>query len=149
VTRVRRGGYTLVETATTVVIVGLLAGIATAVGLGTFRDMQRSEANTVIETVTAAQLSHAGNAGSYSSDPATFVGLDGVVVTAGASTRPGEVSIAVGSNGSAVMAALNTDRSCSVRVLGDILSGAGRDDFTATDACRADRYLPAGESPTS
>lgn len=144
-----RRAFSLIELAMALTLASIVVVGAIVVGLGVTRSVQHTSAEMLLDTVTAAELALAGNQGAYSADAARLGVLDGVTVTTGASSRPGEVSLAVGSGGTLAMATVDSSGTCVVRVLGDILAGAARTDTTSSDGCLASRHLPLDERPQS
>lgn len=145
----RRHGYSLLELSVVVVLTAMAAAGAAVIGLHVVRATHATATKTMLETVTAAELAHAGRTGSYSTSTDVLGTLDGITVVSAASTRPGEVSLSLGDGGTLVIAMSDEEGVCHVRVLGDILGGAARTDSQEDGACLASRHLPAGQQPTS
>lgn len=145
----RRRGFTLLELAITISILGLLsAGLVYAVGAVTATISAR-EAETLMDRVATAEMNFASVYGSYTAQPTDLTGLGReLIVVSGRATGFGQVSVALGDDGTLGIAAVDDRDRCIARYLTSLEAGAEQATVTVpeTSVCDGAVALPDGEA---
>lgn len=149
VDRVRRG-FTLYEMIVVFIVASILSLIGVSVMRATAAKLHRTDAEGAVQQVIEAELRFAAIHGAFTSWPGDLPGVDrSITVLDTASVEPGEVSIAVGVDGTLGVASLAADGFCVVRQIQPVLDGAQITSITlaAGAACDGRSGLPVGEAP--
>lgn len=147
----RRRGFNNVELAVTLIVMGIIAGIAVPSYLTWRSAAAVSTAEQMLTSVTTAQLNFAQTwggyssyVGSYPSSPSDFERLPGgIMLTTGTATAPQEVSVAVGESGTAVLATTATNGACVIATMAPVVDGGDVTFSTSEQECNAAALLGA------
>lgn len=149
VTARARRAFTLLEMVMTVALVTVVTTVAVVGFAAISKRSESAAARADLDLVHSAQLRFASVYGTYTPHPDDLTGIPpGVTITSGIADQLGEVSIAVGEQGSLAVAAMNANDECiAARWLA---YGTGNEtvkvDFPSTAPCEARAALPPGEA---
>lgn len=147
----RRRGFNTVELAVTLVVMAILTSIAVPSYLTWRSAADVATAEQLLTSVTVVELNFAQTwggytsyVGSYPAAPTDFSGLaPGVLLTNTEATVEQEVSVAVGSSGTAVLATPSASGVCVVATMQPVAAGGGVAFSTTEGTCRAGDLLGA------
>lgn len=140
-----RRGFTLIELAAIVLVIGVLAAVSLVAVVQTRARNEQQQAVQSVQAVSAAQFDFADRYGVFTGWPADLDLPDGPEVIVQVSGRPRVVSIAIADDGTVGMAAGSRD-GCALRSITSPLEGADVVDRTVdgNEACTGESALPDG-----
>lgn len=148
----RHVALTLIEVAAVVLIVGLLASLATVSVLSSRTNNEQTQARQSIEAVTFVQVEFARRYGTFTAWPDDLSLPEGPELTTGVSRSERTVSVAVAADGTLGMAS-GTGGSCVLRTVEPLLRDAAVQDRAPVDreGCSATSALSGKDltTPTS
>ena len=145
----RTRGFTLVELAAIVVVVGILASVAIVAVNRARESNELTLADQSVSSVAAAQFDFADRYGTYTDWPADLDLPDGPQVSVEPSDRSGIVCLAMSTDGAIGLAAGNGSE-CVLRTITSPLDGAAVTERTVGDnvSCSGSSALPSGSERT-
>lgn len=144
--RVRRA-FTLIEVTVTVTLLAIMGAVAAHTYSSTVGDRQLAAVEAVLGDVTAAQKQLGADFGTYStwaSDLGT-VASEASLLAGGSVSRPGEVSMVVGSLGSLGLAAQTEGGQCVVWRVAPVAAGGKQVEVDSEGACSGGAALAEPE----
>lgn len=147
--RTTRHGFTLIEMVITMVLMAILMSVAFVGFTAVARRTASLSIDADIDVIHSAQLRFAAVHGSYTPWPEDLTSVPlGVSATAGPSTAVGQVSVAVGVDGTLALSSLDAENNCrAVQYPAHGVGGEAIDvTIASTSPCEARSALPAGEA---
>lgn len=144
---VSRRGYTLIELMVTIAVLAIVSTMALATGRAVTRGNDDVTAAFAVTKVAASQRETAATLGAYASHPDDLRLPREITAVTGASTRPGEVSIAVGRSGTLALASVSATGACKATRTSPLSQGGETTsvDLPATAVCSAIAALTPGD----
>lgn len=147
VTAATRRGYTVIEIAVVVFIIGVF-GVMVAIGALSVADSEAEKlAAAHAADAIAEQQRFAQRFGTYTGHPADLAAADGYDVVVDESSDHTQVSVALGESGTLGVAVRRNDSECLHWRVGALAAGGGVAEVTlaANAVCTGEEALPANE----